>query len=45
MFNEATFRDQLLLKISVLYLDTRFFYKQHFNKQRQTDIGKKISKS
>ena len=25
--------------------NTRFFYKQHFYKQRQAEIGKKISKS
>ena len=24
---------------------TRFFYKQHFYKQRQAEIGKKLSKS
>ena len=28
---------------SILF--TRFFYKQHFYKQRQTEIGKKLSKS
>ena len=29
----------------ITYINTRFFYKQHFYKQYQTEIGKKLSKS
>ena len=27
------------------FWDTRYFYKQHFHKQHQTDIGKKVRKN
>ena len=33
-----------IFKKNLQYIFTRFFYKQHFYKQRQNEIGKKSSK-
>ena len=41
----------VIMKISTVHIkmlschSTRFFYKQHFHKQHQVEIGKKLSKS
>ena len=55
MFNDTSKRAQLVsffivkMKLAMTHesqiMNAGFFYKQHFHKQRQDDIGKKLSKS
>ena len=37
--------EKIYSKMYLLSRATRFFYKQHFYKQRQAELGKKLSKN